>query len=128
MSNWSRSSPKQQPIRIAIPYADSSFTKKVLSLVHFRQCNWILILNYLNIAVRLVWQIHKFTATKQLDVIHLSEQQATPFSCRIFSFTMLLPNFHPVYLQHSSFKHGLFFKVSILLKKIFHYNQSEQFG
>ena len=44
----------QQPIRIAITYADSSFTKKVLSLVHFRQCNWIVILKYLNIAVRLV--------------------------------------------------------------------------
>ena len=64
-------------------------------------------------------QIGMLTATKQLDVIHLSEKQATPFSCRIFSFTMLLPNFYPVYLQHSSFKQGLFFKVSILLKKNF---------
>ena len=71
-------------------------------------------------------QIGMPTATKQLDVIHLSEKQATHFSCRIFSFTMLLPSFHPVYLQHSSFKQGLFFKVSILLKKIFHYNQSEK--
>ena len=115
---------RQQPIRIAIPYADSSFTKKGALIGSFQT---VQLDRYLKISKH-CGQIGMLTATKQLDVIHLSEKQATPFSCRIFSFTMLLPNFHPVYLQHSSFKQGLFFKVSILLKKIFHYNQSEKFG
>ena len=59
---------------------------------------------YPNIVVTLACQIHKFTATKHLNVIHLSEKQATPLSCRIFSFTMIRPNFHPVNLQRTSLK------------------------
>ena len=60
---------------------------------------------YLNIVVTLACQIHKFTATKQLNVIRLHEKQARPLSCRLFSFTMIHPNFHPVSLQQTSFKH-----------------------
>ena len=59
---------------------------------------------YLNIVVTLACQIHKFTATKQLNVIHLHEKQATPLSFRIFSFEMILLDFHPVNLQQTSFK------------------------
>ena len=43
-------------------------------------------------------------ATKQLNVKHPHEKQATPLSYRIFSFTMPRPNFHPVNLQQTSFK------------------------
>ena len=73
---------------------------------------------YLNIVVTLACQIHKFTATKQLIVIHLHEKQATPLSCRIFSFTMIHPN--PILLTCSklALSNDSFFK-SKLFKKIY---------